>query len=61
MYVGVAGNQSAEAAALLRTLELPTDVIGTSDSWGVEKPSIRFFERVARESGCRAEPGPSCR
>jgi FMN phosphatase YigB (HAD superfamily) len=27
------------------------DVIGTSDGWGVEKPSPAFFERVIREGG----------
>ena len=27
------------------------DVIGTSDGWGVAKPSPAFFERVIREGG----------
>jgi FMN phosphatase YigB (HAD superfamily) len=30
------------------------DVIGTSDTWGVEKPSAAFFERVVVEAGCPA-------
>lgn len=36
-------------------LELPVNVIGTSDGWGVEKPSRGFFERVADEAGVAAE------
>lgn len=48
--VGVAGNQTSRAESILRSLELPIDVLGTSDGWGVEKPSPAFFERVVRES-----------
>jgi FMN phosphatase YigB (HAD superfamily) len=29
-------------------------VIGTSDGWGVEKPSAAFFDRVVVEAGCPA-------
>jgi FMN phosphatase YigB (HAD superfamily) len=50
--VGVAGNQTARAEGILRSLNLPLDVLGTSDSWGVEKPSTAFFERLVREAGC---------
>jgi len=52
--VGVAGNQTAQAERLLRGLELPVDFIGTSDGWGVEKPSPQFFERIITE--CRCAP-----
>lgn len=52
VVVGVAGNQTARAEAILRSLDLPIDVLGTSDSWGVEKPSTAFFERLVREAGC---------
>ncbi|GII56685.1 hypothetical protein Pth03_50740 [Planotetraspora thailandica] len=52
MRVGVAGNQTARAEDILRSLDLPVDVIGTSDGWGVEKPGAAFFERVVAESGC---------
>ena len=31
------------------------DVIGTSDGWGVEKPSPGFFERVIVEARCPAD------
>ena len=51
LFVGLAGNQPAHAAAILHALDLPVDVIGTSDGWGAEKPSPAFFERVVREGG----------
>lgn len=54
LVVGVAGNQTARAEQILLDLELPIDVLGTSDSWGVEKPSPGFFERMIKESGCAA-------
>jgi HAD superfamily hydrolase (TIGR01549 family) len=54
LFVGLAGNQPAHAEAILRALDLPVDVIGTSDGWGVEKPSPAFFERVVREGGGEA-------
>jgi len=50
--VGVAGNQTARAERLLRALDLPVDFIGTSDGWGVEKPSPEFFDRIITECGC---------
>ncbi len=51
LMVGLAGNQTARAETILRALELPVDVIGTSDGWGVEKPSTAFFDRVIAEAG----------
>ncbi|MEU7883766.1 HAD family hydrolase [Microbispora bryophytorum] len=53
--VGLAGNQTARAETILRALDLPVDVIGTSDGWGVEKPDVSFFDRVVAEAGCPAE------
>jgi HAD superfamily hydrolase (TIGR01549 family) len=50
--VGIAGNQTARAERLLRALDLPTDFIGTSASWEVEKPSADFFNRIIVECGC---------
>lgn len=52
--VGIAGNQTARAEGILRGLDLPADFIGTSDSWHVEKPSTKFFERICVE--CKAAP-----
>src|SRR2546425_623490 len=52
LRVGLAGNQTREAEAILRSLDLPVDVVGTSDAWGVEKPSPGFFTRIVDEAGC---------
>lgn len=52
LLVGLAGNQTRQVEAALRALDLPVDLIGTSDGWGVEKPSLAFFDRVADEAGC---------
>ena len=49
--IGLAGNQPAEAEAELRALDLPVDFVASSASWGVQKPSPAFFERVARLAG----------
>ena len=53
VVVGLAGNQTKEAGAALAGLGLAVDVIGTSDAWGVEKPSPEFFSRIVAEAGCR--------
>ncbi|MGW4464029.1 HAD family hydrolase [Micromonospora sp. NPDC004704] len=49
--VGLAGNQPAHAETMLRALDLPVDVIGTSAGWGVAKPSAAFFDHVIRAGG----------
>jgi HAD superfamily hydrolase (TIGR01549 family) len=46
VWVGVAGNQTARAGAILRELKLPADMIATSDDWGVTKPDESFFQAV---------------
>lgn len=46
MWVGVAGNQTARAGGILRSLDLPADLIVTSDDLGAEKPGMKFFEKV---------------
>ncbi len=55
VWVGVAGNQTSRAGAILRDLRLPADLIATSDDWGVSKPSAASFEAViaaaSREAG----------
>ncbi len=40
LWVGIAGNQTTRAGGLLRSLELPADMIATSDDWGVAKPDL---------------------
>ncbi|HEU5157342.1 MAG TPA: HAD family hydrolase [Streptosporangiaceae bacterium] len=54
LWVGVAGNQTVRAGGILRGLELPCDMVGTSDDWGVSKPDPAFFEAVVREAPCAA-------
>ncbi|HEY3690494.1 MAG TPA: HAD family hydrolase [Pseudonocardiaceae bacterium] len=54
LLVGISGNQTARAEGLLRGLDLPHDILGTSDTWGVEKPSTKFFERIVAEAGVPA-------
>jgi FMN phosphatase YigB (HAD superfamily) len=54
ILVGVAGNQTLRAGAILESLDLPTDVLATSQGWGVEKPDPAFFERVVVEAGVPA-------
>ena len=51
LLVGLAGNQPTYAETILRALDLSVDLIGTSEGWGVEKPSPAFFARVIREGG----------
>ncbi|MFI8438675.1 HAD family hydrolase [Streptomyces sp. NPDC079020] len=52
--VVVAGNRTARAGELLRALDLPADLVVTSDEWAVSKPDPEFFARVLEVSG--AEP-----
>ncbi|MGH9128902.1 MAG: HAD family hydrolase [Acidimicrobiales bacterium] len=51
LRIGLAGNQTTRAEGILKTLCLPVDWIGTSEGWGVEKPSPGFFRAVVTESG----------
>jgi N-acetyl-D-muramate 6-phosphate phosphatase len=47
LWVGLADNLTAKAAAQLTGLKLPVDKIVASAEWGVRKPDPGFFERVA--------------
>jgi len=40
--VGIAGNQPAEIEAFLDGLDAPVDIVASSASWGVAKPSPEF-------------------
>ncbi|UUN27037.1 HAD family hydrolase [Streptomyces sp. FIT100] len=53
--VVVAGNQTTRVGELLRSLELPADLVITSGELGVAKPDPRFFARVIEASGSQAE------
>jgi HAD superfamily hydrolase (TIGR01549 family) len=46
LWVGIAGNQTVRAGGLLRGLDLPADMIATSDDWGVSKPDPEFFRQM---------------
>jgi HAD superfamily hydrolase (TIGR01549 family) len=46
LWLGIAGNQTVRAGGILRSLDLPSDMIATSDDWGVTKPDPAFFRCV---------------
>lgn len=47
----MAGNQTARAGWLLHELHLGVDLIATSDDWGLEKPSVAFFDKLVEAAG----------
>jgi HAD superfamily hydrolase (TIGR01549 family) len=47
--VGIAGNQPDGADEALAAAGIDVDLIGSSASWGVQKPDPAFFERIALE------------
>ncbi|HEY3890080.1 MAG TPA: HAD family hydrolase [Caulobacteraceae bacterium] len=53
-HVGISGNQPEAAEASLRDVGIAADFIASSTSWGVEKPSPAFFDRVVEVAGCPA-------
>lgn len=53
--VVVAGNGTVRAGELLRALDLPADLVVTSDEWGSRKPDPEFFARVAEVAGAAPE------
>jgi len=54
IWVGVAGNQTKRAGAMLRSLDLPADMIVTSDDWGAAKPDASFFRALINAVPCEA-------
>lgn len=48
---GVAGNHFADFANTLRKMNAPLDFIGSSEEWGVQKPSPEFFTHIVRLTG----------
>lgn len=52
---GVAGNHFADFANTLREMKAPLDFIGSSEEWGVQKPSSDFFARIVQISGVSPE------
>lgn len=55
IWVGVAGNQTSRAGDILRKLDLPADMIATSDDWGATKPDAAFFRAVIRAASCEPD------
>ncbi|OLO32757.1 hydrolase [Streptomyces sp. MNU77] len=53
--VVVAGNGTVRAGELLRGLDLPADLVVTSDEWGARKPDPEFFARLAEVAGAAPE------
>jgi HAD superfamily hydrolase (TIGR01549 family) len=45
-FVGLSGNQPTRAEELLTSYGLPVDYIASSSSWGIEKPDLRFFQKI---------------
>jgi HAD superfamily hydrolase (TIGR01549 family) len=54
-FVGIAGNQTRRAGQFIRELNLPADIIATSDDWGVAKPSVAFFDKLIAVGGFQPE------
>lgn len=52
--LGIAGNQPAAAERVLAKLGLPVEVVASSQTWGVEKPSPAFFNRLVQVAGVAA-------
>jgi len=50
--LGVVGNLPNTVETFSRPL--PVDFVGSSQSWGAEKPSPAFFARVVEAAGCAA-------
>jgi HAD superfamily hydrolase (TIGR01662 family) len=46
VWVGVAGNQTSRAGEILRKLDLPADLIATSEDWKAAKPDPAFFRAL---------------
>lgn len=55
VWVGAVGNQTVRAGEILRGLNLPVDLIATSDDWGVSKPDAAFFEKIIDVAPCPAD------
>jgi FMN phosphatase YigB (HAD superfamily) len=47
--IGIVGNQPVAVESMLAELHGRADLVGSSGSWGVEKPAAAFFERICEE------------
>jgi HAD superfamily hydrolase (TIGR01549 family) len=55
LYVLVAGNQPSAVGAQLRGLELPADLVVSSQEWDAAKPDPAFFQLCATAAGCEMD------
>jgi FMN phosphatase YigB (HAD superfamily) len=44
--VVIAANQTVRSHRILDSMDLPVDLVTTSDTWGISKPDPRFFAQV---------------
>ena len=49
--LGVAANQPAEVAEMIRSIGVELDLVGMSAAWRLHKPDPAFFARIAEELG----------
>jgi HAD superfamily hydrolase (TIGR01662 family) len=54
LWVGVVGNQTSRAGEILRKLDLPADMVATSEDWGAAKPDQAFFRALIVAAPCDA-------
>ena len=54
LRVGIVGNQPETISVQLRALDLPADMIASSQEWRIAKPSREFFERIVLDAGVEA-------
>jgi FMN phosphatase YigB (HAD superfamily) len=47
--LGIAANQPAPAAGVLREMDVDLELVATAQTWGITKPDPEFFERIAAE------------
>lgn len=47
--LGIAANQPAPAADVLRQMDVDLELVATARTWGITKPDPGFFERIAAE------------
>ncbi len=47
--LGVAANQPAETADVVRAMGIELELVGMSAAWGLDKPDPAFFRRIAQE------------
>jgi len=61
LRVGLAGNQTARAEGILRSLDLPVDVIGTSERLGCGEANAGVLRAGGGRGWLRAGRGALCR